>query len=306
MTQFHHVESLSHKNRLSSLEDNIKNFLDWSFLNIGGFINIPLSSPDSSFRVIPDANQGNRIWESAHQEWIYENAHNSAIDYKTSSPTLFSGIYLNNTFLPAPSGSGNYSYRVNYPLGRVTFNNNVSASSNIKAEYSYRHIQTHKANDNNWWKEVQKELYGPPKNNNEYSLVSTHKIQMPAIIIELTPRTILNPFELGSTANIIIQDILLHVICTNSAQRNNILDILLEQKDNTFYLYDLNLVVKNKHTPLDQYGSINNDGKNYNTLVEEYPTSWCLIKNSNISELNSFSSSLHHGVVRWSIEIFPR
>lgn len=306
MTKFHHVDSISHKNRLSSLEDNIKSFLDWSFLNIGGFINIPLSSTDSAFRAIADPNQGNRIWESPHQEWIYENAHDATIDYKTSAPTLFSGIYLNNTFLPAPSGSGNYTYKTNYSLGRITFNNNVSASSNIKAEYSYRHIQTHKANDNNWWKEVQKELYGPPKSNNEYSLVATHKIQMPAIVIELTPRTILNPFQLGSTDNIIIQDILLHTICTNSSQRNNILDILLEQKDNTFYLYDLNLAVKNKHTPLDQYGSINSNGKNYNTLVDEYPTSWCLIKNSNISELNSFSSSLHHGIVRWSIEIFPK
>lgn len=305
MTQFHHVDSISQKNRLSSLEDNIKSFLDWSFLNIGAFVNIPISSPNSSLKPVSDPAQGTKIWESMNKDWIYENAHDN-ISYKSLSPIAFSGIYLNNTFLPSPSGSGNYTYRVNYPLGRITFNNNVSNSSNIKAAYSYRYIQTYKANENNWWKEVQKEIYGPPKNNNESSIVSVHKIQIPAVIIELTPRTILNPFQLGSTDNIITQDILLHVLCNNSSQRNNIIDILIEQKDNTLYLYDINLAVKNKHTPLDQYGSINDDGKNYNTLVSEYPTSWCLIKNTNISELNTISSSMHHGIVRWSIEIFPK
>ena len=37
---FKNVSSIGDRQVLSSLEHNLKSFLDWSFLNIGGFINV--------------------------------------------------------------------------------------------------------------------------------------------------------------------------------------------------------------------------------------------------------------------------
>ena len=38
MTQFHNVGSATEKNVISIVEDNLKSFIDWSFVNIGGFV----------------------------------------------------------------------------------------------------------------------------------------------------------------------------------------------------------------------------------------------------------------------------
>lgn len=317
---FNHVQSIGYKDRFSSLEDNIKNFLDWSFLHIGGFVNVQIptsglgtSTNNTGFHVlksIADPSQQSRVWESPRKDWIYENSlymsGNTNINYNNSEPISFSGLYLNNTFLPGPSGSGNYTYTVNYPLGSIVFDRNVSSDSVVKAEYSHRYIQTYKSSEAVWWKEVQQESYsGKLSVKGDYSITSNHRVQLPAIIIELIPRVSMTPYQLGTTENIMTQDLLLHIFTQNPNQRNNIVNTLLLQKDNTFWLYDVSSAVIDKRYPLYGNGSINPSGYNYNTLQEQYKQHWCTIKNSNLSELNTFSTSLYNGIVRWSIEILP-
>ncbi len=310
MSTFHNVGGINESNNLSLLEDNIKGFLDWSFLHIGAFVNVDIptsginnSSNFHTLKPISDPTQKAKIWEGIRKDWVYE----SGISYGGSSPNLISGIYLNDTFLPSPTGSGSYGYSVNYPLGRVVFNNNVASTSNVKLEYSYRFVQTYKANESYWWKEVQKESYNPAnfKPSGDYSITANHRVQLPAVIVETIPRTVLIPYELGTTKNIVIQDIFLHVFTENAVHRNNIMDILVAQKDKYFHLYDINNVVKSGVYPLNYNGSINNNGLNYPTLCESYKKYWCTIKDSNIGELNTLSSRLYNGIVRWSMEIFP-
>jgi hypothetical protein len=308
MTTFHNVSSIANKDRISILEDNIKGFLDWSFLHVGGFINvdIPTSGYEgSSYHILKnsqDPSLKDRVWQSPRKDWVYE----SGISYQNTSPILFSGINLNNTFLPAPTGSGNYSYNINYPLGQIVFDKPVSSRSNITASYSYRYIQVYKSTDNNWWKEVQKETYNASNfNKQDYAITSVHRVQLPAIIVELIPRTVQVPLELGSVNNIVIQDVFLHIYTENANQRNSIVDALLHQKDKTLKLYDVNKVIKNNRYILDKFGNINNQGYNYPELVENFYSYWCTIKNSTLGELNSLSSSLYNAIIRWSVEIFP-
>lgn len=308
MTTFHNVSSITGKDRISGLEDNIKSFLDWSFLHIGGFVNVKIPTSGvggGSFHILKNANDPvltNRVWQSVKKDWIYE----TNIVYQSGSPTPFSGLYLNNTFLPAPTGSGNYTYNVNYPLGQIVFNNPVSSQSVITANYSYRYVQVYKSSDSFWWKEVQKETYNPSNfDKQDFSITSNHRIQLPAIVVELIPRTTLIPRELGTTKNIIIQDIFLHIFTENSNQRNTLIDILINQKDKTLYLYDIMDVIKNNRYILNNFGNINSNGYNYPDMVEHFSNYWCTIKDSTIGELNTLNSSLYNGIVRWSVEIFP-
>lgn len=309
MTQFHNVGSITYKDKISILEDNLKSFLDWSFLNIGGFINVstPPTLPGPSgmhmlFKSADPTISGNKLWESIRKDWVYE----SGINYSGVSPSNFSGVYLNNTFLPAPSGSGSYTYSVNYPLGQILFSNAVSSTSSVIAGYSYRFVQTYKATDSIWWKEVQKETYSVNySTTGDFALTSVHRVQLPAVIIELGPRVELKPYQLGTSENIWTQDVFLHVFAANANQRNVLIDILIAQKDKVLYLYDVNKVAKTKSYSLNEYGSINPSGMNYPSLVSSFRHNWCTIKNSSIGELNALSSNLYNGLVRWSIEIFP-
>lgn len=308
MTTFHNVTSITNKDRISILEDNVKSFLDWSFLHIGGFVNVNVPTSGisgGSFHILKSADDTSlkdKVWQSPRKDWVYE----SGIVYESGSPISFSGIYLNNTFLPAPTGSGSYGYNVNYPLGQIVFNNPVSAKSNVIANYSYRYVQVYKSADSSWWKEVQKETYNPSNfNKQDYSITSVHRVQLPAIIVELIPRMTQIPHQLGTTDNIIIQDVFLHIYTENANQRNTLMDILIHQKDKTMYLYDVNDVIKNNRYTLNKFGNINPSGYNYPNIVQNFPRYWCTIKDSTIGELNSLSSSLYNGIVRWSIEIFP-
>jgi hypothetical protein len=308
MTTFQNVSSITNKDRISILEDNIKSFLDWSFLHVGGFINvnIPTSQNESgSYHILKssqDPSAKDRIWQSPRKDWVYE----TGIVYNGVSPINFSGVYLNNNFLPAPTGSGNYSYNINYPLGQIIFDKPVSAKSNLLAEYSYRYVQVYKSADNFWWKEVQKETYNSSSfNKQDYSITSVHRVQLPAIVVELIPRTTQIPYELGNVKNIIVQDIFLHIYAENANTRNSIVDALLRQKDKVLGLYNINNVIKENRYFLNKFGNINEFGYSYPEIIKNFHDYWCTIKDSTLGELNSLSSSLYNGIVRWSIEIFP-
>ena len=83
------------------------------------------------------------------------------------------------------------------------------------------------------------------------------------------------------------------------------LDILVAQKDKSFNLYDIDEVIKNRIFPLNMYGNINPTGLNYPNLCNTYKKYWCTIKDSTIGEINTLSSKLYNGIIRWSVEIFP-
>lgn len=306
MSKFKDVNDIGQHNIISSIEDNLKSFLDWGFLNIGGFIDINIPENGSTgpafAKVMNDpSNNTNTVWETERKDWVYE----SGVVHKDRSPINISGIYLNNTFLQGPSGSGAYTYSLNYPLGRITFNNPVSPSSKVCLNYSYKYVQVYKANESIWWKELQNNTYY--KNNPDYNISSNHRIQLPAIIVETIARTVLTPYELGTAENVVKQDVLLHVFTENPVQRNSIMDILLLQKDKTLYLNNITKMIKNNVNNLDYKGQPNNNRLNYDQLQNNsaYFLKKCYINNCYTSEMNAFSSSLYNAIIRWTLEIFP-
>jgi len=310
MTNFLHVDTIGQKNRISSLEENLKSFLDWSFLNIGAYVNvsIPTSGISGSnfhqLKPVADPSNKIKVWESVRKDWVYESS------VSGQNPINISGVYLNGTFLPSPSGSGNYTYSINYPLGRITFNNGVANNSNVQLSYSYRYVQVYKSSDSSFiTKEIQQGTYDPAsfKPSGDSSITPNHRIQLPAIIIELAPRTQQIPRQLGTTQNIIIQDILLHIVCESMPQRNDLIDILMLQKDKTFYMYNINKVLADNLYPLNNKGEKKSVIVNYNQIVANpaYQEYYTYIKDAYLSEISSISSNLYSAVVRWSVEMYP-
>lgn len=312
MTTFNHVYNIGDKGTVSVLEDNIKMFLDWSFLNIGGFVNIKIPTVNISsgnlYQLSLSSEPGsvaNTSWESTRKDWVYE----TGIVHNSMSPISISGLYLNNTFLPSPTGSGTYGYKINYPLGKIVFNNPISVNSTVALQYSYRYVQVYKANDTTWWKEFQTETYNATNSKNSPStqISSANRIQLPSIVVELTDRTYLRPYQIGSTENIIYQDILLHIFSETSSYRNSLIDMMLLQKEKTLHLINTQKVVKNGVSSTDIYGQRNPNFLNYSQLSgnPNYYTNKYHIKDAVLSETNIIASNLYSAVIRWTLEIFP-
>lgn len=310
MSTFQHVTDIGEKLPISCIEDNMKSFLDWGFLNIGAFINVASSSSGISggtfnqLKPVTDPSlPSTTVWSSPRKDWVYE----TEIAYTGSNPIPISGIYINNNFIPGPTGTSGIPYRIDYNSGQIIFESPKPPSSNITLNYSYRYVQVYKANESVWWKELQDQSYNPKNfnSNPDFNIMANHKVQLPAIIIETISRTSQTPYQLGTTENIIGQDVLLHVFTENPVQRNNIINILLLQKDKESFLYDINKVIKNNAFGLNYRGEKNNNALNYSELIDNYKYKLFYIDNAVTSELNTLSSSLYNGIVRWSLKIFP-
>lgn len=313
MNLFQHVNNINERSYISLLEDNMKGFLDYSFLKIGGFTNVNSSTSglyDNNFSTMKVAYDPVRpsgsVWETLRKDWVYE----TGVSYKEKYPTPISGIYFNNIFIPGPTGNAQHPYIIDYPNGNIVFNSAKPSNSSIKLNYSYRNIQVYKANESPWWKELQRYHYdqSTAEKTPGQIMIGYHKAQLPCIIVETTARVVQEPYELGNTKNIITQDLLLHIYTENIVQRNNIINILILQKDNHNILYDINKVIKEQKWPIRNNGSVNPSGLNYDQLAVEgssYGANLYYIENASINEMNSITSLLHFGIVRWSVKIYP-
>lgn len=318
MTNFNTFKNIGEKSVLSSVEDNIKAFLDNGFLNIGAFINaiIPDSGANSLTDLVPvdyPPYKKNTVWQSPRKDWVYE----SNLDY-TSQPIPISGIYINGNYIfnlnEIPQAEllslQSYDYRINYPLGQIIFTNQQSNNNNIRLNYSYRYIQVYKSNENIWWKELQNHTYNPQRTrtpDGNLQIFADHRIQLPMIVIEMIPRMYQTPYQLGSVQNIITQDILLHVFTNTPQQRSQIVDVLVAQKDKDSFFYDIDKVIKNNKYLLSKDGSKNISGLSYKQIMQNsaYLNNVFYIDNSIVSEYNQFSSNLYNSVIRWTLKIYP-
>ena len=307
------VDNIGSTMFLNELENNYKSFLDWGFLNIGGFTNVEKPTQNiSSFNLhvlkttTDNNNLENRVWQAPRKDWVHE----SGIVFSGVSPINVSGVYVNNTLYPAPTGSGSLTYSINYPEGKILFNSMVAASSLVEVEYSYKNIQVYKMEEFPYWKEIQ---YRSLENKTgmslsdkgDFAINSENRVQLPAVVIESVARSESKPFRLGDKSLIIEQDILLHILSDNPRDKNNIVDILRLQEDREIWLYNTNEVIKSGLYSLNYNGSKNITGQNYYNIVNNENLRWlkCRITDVSISEINFVNIRMYGSVVRVSNEI---
>lgn len=307
------VENISDPLILNELQNNYKSFLEWGFLNIGAFTNVEIPTQNiSSFdlhklKPINDPNYNNAtIWQAPRKDWVHE----TGISYNGAQPIQISGVLVNSTFYPAPTGNASVGYAINYPEGKVIFNKPLSKTSNVQLEYSYKNIQIYKMDEFPYWKQIQhKSLENKTgfslSDKGEFSISPEHRIQLPAIIIETISRSSSRPFRLGDTSQIIEQDILLHILSDQPNDKNNIIDILRLQKDRIIHLYNTKNIIASGVYPLNYNGSKNLTGQNYENIVNNPNYRWieCRISDINISDIYFENIRLYGGIVRMTNEL---
>lgn len=312
-TKLNNVSAIGQKFLIEQLEDNLKSFFDWGLANIGGFVNISIPTSGLSKNPVhqlkptndPGFNNG-QVWQTTRKDWIWE----SGINFNGNNPINISGININNTFYPAPTGSGSVGYYIDYPMGRIVFNNPINTSSNVSASYSYRWCQIYKANNSPWWAELQTDLLNPnpqfqQKDKGDFSITANHRVQTPCIVIEPIARSNSTPWQIGSTDFITNQDIFLHIFTERAADKNTLTDIIRLQKHKTIWLYDIQKVVNSGVNGLTYKGSKNITGKTYSEIVSNPSYRWykCFFQDIVLSDMETANNSLFWCTIRLTAQV---
>lgn len=314
------INSIGQHLFLSQLENNLKSFLEWGLLNIGGFINVTRSQSNihgsQLFKLKPTADPNyktSQVWQTMRKDWVWEdNIQYSGISSGNGyvSPILISGIYINDMFYPVGTADPNYSYKIDYINSRIVFDNQICNSSDIQMEYAYRWAQVYTYDNAKWWQQLQyrtdeNTLHFNQIRQGDFSVFSTNRIQLPSIIIESIPRGTSKPYRLGDKSLVMDQDIMCHIISENRHDRNMLIDILRLQQDKVIWLYDTNEVIKNNVYPYNIDGTLNSGRLTYKELLdsEDYRLNKCILKDIYASDVESFSPFLSESSVRLTLEV---
>lgn len=310
--KFYGVDKIGQNFLINQLEINMKSFLEWGFLNAGGFINVHRSTNNINstplYRLysIEDPNYNNgQVWQTVRKDWVYE----SGVSVDGLSPVDISGIYIGNNYYDT-STVGTYQYKLDYKNGRIIFNSKIPTSSNVSMNYSYKWIQIYNYADAEWWQELQYSSNQNPshfqqKNTGDFTIDPKHRVQLPSVVIETVPRGSASPFRLGDKSLRIDQDFILHVVAQNYSDRNNITDIIRYQQDKVLPFYNVDKVVNNNVYPFNFDGSLNPNRIQYNGLINSAEYIWrtCRLKNMIVSEVESLNADLFECKIRTTAEI---
>ena len=311
-TKFNKVSHIGNTLLSSEIENNMKWFLDWAFLGIGGGSNVTMPTSGAfggtfdTLRLVNDPSYSNgQVWEGARKDWVWE----TGSSYEGYDPIQISGVYVNGVL--KGTGDATYGHHYNYPLGRVVFDNPISTTDTVKVEYSYRNVQVYVADEAPWWDELQynslrvDDTYYSSTGSGSWGILANHRVQMPAIVLETVPRRRFKPYQLGDTSQFVQQDIVFHIVGENRWWRNQLVDILSYQIDSQLWLFKTDTLIGSGAYPLDYRGMKVSSPLNYDDVVNtpQYRYLLARMTNMSITEMESYDARLHEGTVRATLEV---
>lgn len=251
------------------LEHNLINFLDWGFINKEGFYNVRIPQSGayggdySRLRPVVDARFTNgKVWEAARLNWVWE----SGLENRT--PISISGVYVNNTFIPASGGT----YYVDYPNGRVVFNTAISQSATVRVEHSYKWINVTSSQNVPWLRKVQPDSFRVDNTDflagsGEYISYGQTRLQLPFVAVEIVDGYY-KGYELGGSQ--LCYKVAKFYVVGEDSIVDRIADVISQQNEKTIYLYDSNEIVENNRAPLTYNGSIASGALTYPDMLTNY------------------------------------
>lgn len=315
-TEFRGASHFGEPLLINLLEHNLKSWIDWSLLRIGAWENVTTGTSGSyggSFSTLHAVNDksytSGTVFQGIRKDWLWE----SGVNYVSPTGGTFNPlpvqIYVSGSLVN--TGTSGHTHYINYPLGRVIFDLPHNANS-IKAQYSFRSVQTYLADDINWWMEAQFDSFNPAENqwaqnitSGDYSLAGSNRAQLPAIVIEGVSQGDSSPYELGTLVGKNKQDILIHIIAEDRYTRNNLADIFRLQKDKVLILYNTYNVSIGGYLPLDERGMKVSNPIMYPEIVTTSNLVFrhAEIRNITITNVETHNNNLHWAVVRATLEI---
>ncbi len=223
--------------------------------------------------------QPGQIWQSAFRNWVYESGVvlNRSINLlNRPTPTLCSGVYVNNVFKPTqpwhPAFDPAFKHTIDYINGRIIFDNAISLDSKVQAEFSYKHVRIdyeHVLNRQRKFSFLESKFTTNPLTSNQLVYPSGFAYPFPAVFIEIDERSS-EGWELGNRSLKMYDHVKCHIWALDDLTRDNIVDIISYQKMKTLNGIDFNIA------PLPLSGI-------FNTLSPEYIPYQVLLTNPEVS-----------------------
>lgn len=263
LKNFTSLNQISHS---TNLERNLVMFFDYGCMKLSGYQNISFNTiqngqPLGQLKPVDSpqypATTTARAWESYRTNWVWGGT--------GITPT---GVYVNGNF----SGTG---FNVNYKNGQIIFDNPVSVNSTVKASFSPKSIYWD-TSDSAWYRDLITETYKYDAFNADgigsgiRATLTNHRIQLPAVIIQVTSANNFTPYELGGGSNY-NPDINFYVFAENPAQRRLIIDLICSQNNHSFLGVDFNSVITANALPFNSYGFLVSGAKTFEQLQPLYP-----------------------------------
>lgn len=267
--------SVIHEPTLSDqLESNLIEFFNYGFLNIGGFVNVTINTSGAyggqpyKLRLSEDHRYtSGQVWEGFRKDWVWESGVECAVQ-----PISISGIFVNSTFYPL-STSGAFSYKIDYPNGKVVFNTAISTTSTVTCEYSYRYFQIDSP-DAPWYKKLQDNSFRVDNNqfhmkgSGQWNTPPEQRVQLPAIVIEAYPNVHREPVGLGMLAQRVKQEIRYHIMTETRQDFKFLHDVITDQNEKSIIFFDKKAVIRATGMPLNYDGSLAGGAKTYPDLIK--------------------------------------
>lgn len=242
-TKLRGISNTDDKLLIEQLSDNLTEFFNWGFLEAGGYTDVSIDptdvTEDSTLAPVHMAGQPDgRIWQAKNINWVWEKGLESE-----RQPVAVSGVYVGGAFQPS-SGVGAYKHFINYPEGRVVFDQPIPTTSVVQAAYSYKWVNFYNQNVP-WFRDVIFDAYryevGPDAQpSGVIGLLEKNRVQLPAMVVETVGNRRMVPRQMGDLSQFIFQDFLFHVLAEDVADRDFLIDAVTLQKDKTILLFDAN------------------------------------------------------------------
>lgn len=298
----------------SQVKYNLDLWLNNLFIKDGFYSNVSTGEADiygrdiSILAPVSDPSYAdNKVYQSAFKNWVHESGITS--DYAIESPILASGVTVDGVFYPkdplAPGYNAAYGHKIDYPNGRIIFNNPVIPTTSIQGEFGYKSIYVDFADrfENEQDELAFETMY---KDNPMQTGVSIYPspltIPLPAIMIDLTSRKN-ESYEIGSSKNVAVINGTFILWTRDSADKDLIEDLILSDERYVLLGIDFNQAPM----PLDRRGDKNPAFTNYDTLAQL--NSGAFYRRIYVDEISQTNSTAAYNIERsrldFTIRVYP-
>lgn len=265
-TTFRGFAQLGSSTLTEIIRANVISFIDWGLVDKGGYFNVLLTQSGvyggdfSRLRPVSDPRYTTgTVWEAQNNNWVWESG------TSIGNPIAISGVWVNGSLLP------HSGYTVDYPNGRIVFDEPRSLSSTVRVEHSYKYVYVTDARSVSVLRSVYPRswMYDGPNffvGSGQYSQLADQRIQLPAVAVEIGGISH-SPYELGTGNRYVRTDVVCHVLAESEIEGLKLADALSYQNEKTIHLYDTNRLASEDRFPLTAGGDIAEGCLTYPQLV---------------------------------------
>lgn len=283
----------------NTTNENIKYWIDLSFLEEGACDTINLNETDYDYRnlsklsSVEDRVYGEgRVYQAPLKNWVWEEGIQKQYDFET--PVVCSGLWIGGEFHSKTAASGDLKYSIDYRNGRAIFDNAYGpdvayGSGNVPvcAEYSYKRIYVVTETELVKTFAESDDLNNPIGSGED--VLNDQKIPLPAVVISERNHE-WAAYQLGGYKKCLHQTTAA-VFSSDSEMGENIVDILSQQENKKIPSIDWT----NCESPFDWMGDINPLFSGVYEIQSAYP--WI-----NIYVLSAAGLKNENGIRMGSIE----